>query len=341
MITMFYNKKIKRTALVGLVAFAFAIAIASCKEAELGYDAAGAFEAEERVISAEATGKILKLDIEEGQVLDAGKAIGQIDVSNIELQKDVTASTIQAIEQKTNDAAPQIRVLEAQIATQKGQQETIQQQIAVLDKEIQRFRNLVAGHAAPQKQLDDLTGQKSVLEKQMATATSQISILNAQIAAAKSNVGTQNRGVLSEIGPTKKKVELLDKQIADGRIINDHAGTVLVKYAMDGEFTAVGKPLYKIADLSYIILRAYVTGQQLPQIKLGQKAKVQTDAGDGTMRETEGTITWISSEAEFTPKTIQTKDERANQVYAIKLRVKNDGSLKIGMYGEVLFSDNQ
>lgn len=309
----------------------------ACNSAEKNYDASGSFEAIERIISAEATGKILALNIEEGQLLKAGEVIGNIDVSNLSIQSEQVKSSIKSISEKTNSATAQINVLKSQLATQQQQVATIQQQIDVVDKEINRFQNLVNANAVPQKQLDDIIGQKQILQKQLSTAQTQSGVIEAQIEAAQTNVNIQNRAILSEVEPNEKRLDLLVKQINDGTIVNEFDGTVTTQMAYNGEFTAIGKPLYKIADLSNITLRAYITGKQLPQIKLNQKVKVFTDNGEGGYNETEGTITWISSKAEFTPKTIQTKDERANLVYAIKVKVKNDGKYKIGMYGEIKF----
>jgi HlyD family secretion protein len=174
------------------------------------------------------------------------------------------------------------------------------------------------------------------LEKQWSAAESQAEVIKAQIRAAKAGVQIQNTGILSEELPAQKRLELIEKQMLDGAVLNQYAGTVLAQYAREGEFTAIGKPLYKIADLSEIYLRAYITGDQLPQVKLGQEMKVLTDDGQGGYHETTGTISWISDKAEFTPKTIQTKAERANMVYAVKVKVKNEeGRYKIGMYGGV------
>ncbi len=310
----------------------------ACKETKSNFDATGSFEAEEIIVSAEQSGRILQFNISEGQDLAANTTIGQIDVSALGLQKEQTKASVEAISKKTNNSAPQIEILKAQILAQKSQSQTINQQMSVLDKEIQRFQILVNSNSIPPKQLDDLKGQKSILEKQLNTTQEQIGVLNAQIAAAKANVELQNTGILSEINPNTKRIAIIDEQIGRGVIKNLFAGTVLTKYAMAGEFTNIGKPLYKIADLSNIILRAYITGNQLPSVKLNQKVSVSTDDGKGGYKQTEGTITWISSKAEFTPKTIQTKDERANMVYAIKVMVKNDGTYKIGMYGEIKFN---
>ena len=313
------------------------ILLHACTNAEKGYDASGSFEAIERTISAEATGKIKTLNITEGQLLKAGEVIGSIDVSNLSIQGEQVHSSIKAINQKTTSAAAQIAVLQSQLTTQESQSATIRQQLANLDKEVNRFQNLVKANAVPQKHLDDLVGQQLVLQRQLDAAETQAGIIDAQIDAAKTNVNTHNRAILSDIEPNRKRLELIQKQIQDGIIVNEYDGTITTQMAYDGEFTSIGRPLYRIADLSNITLRAYVSGDQLPQIKLNQEVAVQTDDGSGGFNEAKGIISWISSKAEFTPKTIQTKDERANLVYAIKVSVQNDGTYKIGMYGEVKF----
>lgn len=312
------------------------ICLAGCAGSDEKMDANGSFEAEERVISAEATGKILRLNIEEGQVLKVGEIVGQIDVENLRLQAEQVSASMEALRKKANDAGPQVAVLEAQLASHSRQMAALSKQMEVLDKEVARFRALVASDAATQKQLDDLSGQKAVLEKQWSTAESQAEVIKAQIRAAKAGVQIQNTGILSEELPAQKRLELIEKQIKDGAVLNQYAGTVLAQYGREGEFTAIGKPLYKIADLSQIYLRVYITGDQLPQLKLRQQVRVLTDDGQGGYHETTGTVTWISDRAEFTPKTIQTKTERANMVYAAKVKVNNEeGRYKIGMYGGV------
>ena len=169
----------------------------------------------------------------------------------------------------------------------------------------------------------------------------QIAVTRQQIVVNKSNINTQNRGILSESEPLKKRVAQLEDQLQRSKILNPINGNVLAKYAEAGEVVSTGKALYKIADLSFVNLRAYITGDMLPQIKLGQKVNVLIDQGKSDYKNYEGTIIWIADKAEFTPKTIQTKEERANLVYAIKVKVKNDGYLKIGMYGEVKLSDGK
>lgn len=318
-------------------AAAIAFLFTSCGNSNVDYDASGSFEAIERTISAEATGKIKTLNIEEGQLLKAGDIIGSIDVSNLNIQSAQVQSSINAINKKTGDASAQILILESQLKTQAGQTAAVQQQFDNIAKEVVRFQKLVKANAVPQKQLDDLIGQKLVLQKQLSATQIQAEVIKAQIQAAKTNTNIQNRAILSEVEPNQKRLELIQKQIKDGVIVNGYNGTVTSKIAYDGEFTAIGRPLYRIADLSNITLRAYVSGNQLPLIKLNQEVIVRTDDGNGGFKETKGVINWISSKAEFTPKTIQTKDERANLVYAIKIKVENDGAYKIGMYGEIKF----
>jgi HlyD family secretion protein len=206
---------------------------------------------------------------------------------------------------------------------------TVQQsQLSNLLHEKTRVENLLRQDAATGKQLDDINAQIDVVKKQMNVTQQQINV-------QRSNVGTQNRGILSQGKPLEKKVAQIADLMDKTNIRNPINGTVITKYAEEGENTSAGKALYKIADLGTMTLRAYITGTQLSQVKLGQTVKVLVDDGADKYKEFPGQITWISDKAEFTPKTIQTKDERANLVYAMKVKVKNDGYLKIGMYGEV------
>ena len=311
--------------------------VSACDRGGKDYDASGSFEAIERVISAEATGVIKKLDIQEGLIIEASDTLGYIDVGNLFLQAEQVKASIDALSAKTNDPGPQISVLNAQLETQVSQMATLGQQVINIDKEIQRFGNLVKANAAPQKQLDDLIAQKLVLEKQLQGIETQKAVLQAQISSAKRNVAIQNTAVLSEEEPNRKRLQLIEKQIRDGLIISNYTGTITAQLAYDGEFVSIGKPLYKIANLQEMNLRAYITGDQLPQITLNQAVTVRIDNGEGGFTEGSGKIIWISDKAEFTPKTIQTKDERANLVYAIKVQVDNDGRYKMGMYGEIKF----
>jgi HlyD family secretion protein len=247
--------------------------------------------------------------------------VGSVDATSIDLQQQQVEASIRALNEKTSSPAQQVQLLQNELTVQ-------QSQLDNLLHEKTRIENLLKADAATGKQLDDINSQIDVAKKKM-TVTQQ------QIAVYKNNIATQNRSILSEADPLKKRIAQLEDQAQRANIINPVSGTVITKYAEAGEITSAGKALYKIADLSELNLRAYVNGVQLPIIKLGQQVKVMIDQGEKKYKEYPGTIIWISDKAEFTPKTIQTKEERANLVYAIKVKVKNDGFLKIGMYGEV------
>lgn len=298
--------------------------LASCKNGNGKFDATGTFEADEVIVSSELAGKIVSFSVEEGQTILKDSIVAVVDAANISLQKEQVEANIQALNEKTADVAPLVRLLENQLAVQ-------QSQLDNLLHEQTRIQNLLKQDAATGKQLDDITAQADVARKNIAVTQQQINV-------QRSNVATQNRGILSEGKPLEKRIAQLDDQLKRAAVLNPANGTVLAKYAEQGEITASGKALYKIADLSIMTLRAYITGTQLSQVKLGQAVKVLVDDGADKYKELPGTITWVADKAEFTPKTIQTKDERANLVYAIKVKVKNDGYLKIGMYGEVKFN---
>ncbi|MCC8426401.1 HlyD family secretion protein [Mucilaginibacter sp. UR6-11] len=287
-------------------------------------DASGTFEVDEVIVSAEVPGKIVALNIDEGSVLKKDSVVGFIDAVPLELQKAQVEATMQALHQKTMDVRPQIQLLKDQLAI-------LNTQLANAIRERNRTEKLIKADAATTKQLDDWNNQIELIQKQ-------ITVNRQQIRVQQTSTGTQNSAVLSEYQPLRRSVAQIDDQLKRTHITNPVNGTVLTKYAMSGEVTATGKPLYKIGDLSVITLRAYITGDQLAKVKLNQRVKVMVDNGSGGYRNYTGVVTWISDKAEFTPKTIQTKDERANLVYAIKVRVKNDGYLKIGMYGEIKFN---
>ena len=311
--------------------------VVACSKSETDYDASGTFEAEEIMVTAKASGTILKLDVEEGQQLALHEKVGEIDPKTIELQKEQVIASIDALEQKTGSAVPQIQVLQTQISAQSANVSVLQEQLRNAVRERDRTANLVARDAATQKQLDDANGQIKVIQKQIAAAHTQLNTLQQQIAAAKENVSIQNRAILSERKPTQKKVEQMDEQLKNNTIESPIAGMVLTKYINEGEFAMTGKPVFKMADLDLMILKIFITGDQLAQVKTGQQVKVFIDMSDGKTKELPGTVYWISPKAEFTPKTIQTKNERANLVYAAKIHVKNDGFMNIGMYGDVKF----
>lgn len=303
-------------------ALSFLLLVAgSCKNGKNNYDASGTFEADEVVVSSELSGKIISFNVQEGMLIPKDSIIGLVDAKNIFLQQEQVEASIKALGEKTANVQPQVQLLQDQLAVQ-------QSQLNNLLHEKTRVENLLKADAATGKQLDDITAQVDVARKQLSVTQQQINV-------QRNNIATQNRSILSEADPLKKRVAQLQDQAQRANIINPVTGTVITKYAEQGEITAAGKALYKIADLSFLNLRAYITGVQLPQIKLGQTVKVLIDDGAKNYKSYNGTITWISDKAEFTPKTIQTKEERANLVYAIKIKVKNDGYLKMGMYAEV------
>lgn len=283
--------------------------LAACNRGDGDFDATGTFEATEILVSSEANGKIMELNIEEGDRLDAGALVGYVDSTQLYLKKMQLSAGLRSVDIRKPDIRKQIAALEQQIATARTEQ--------------QRMENLVKAKAGNQKQVDDIVNNIKYLQKQL---DAQYSTLNKTTGGA----DAEAEGILYQIMQ-------LDDQLQKSRIVNPQAGTVLVKYAEPGEVTPAGKPLYKIADTDLLYLRAYITSDQLSTLKQGQTVRVFADYGENDRREYPGTITWISDKSEFTPKGIQTKDERANLVYAIKIAVKNDGYLKIGQYGETVF----
>lgn len=297
------------------------ILFSACKNNKDTYDASGTFEATETIVSAEANGVIKAFHIDEGQPLDSGQEIGYIDSTQLYLKKKQLEAQIKTTGAKLPD-------ISAQTSQFKQQATVIHTRLDHLLKEKNRIQHLVDADAATPKQLDNIKAG-------VAEAQEQIKAINKQGSAQISALQTQRAGISSEVSPLNIQVEQINDQLEKSKIVNPVNGTVLTKFAEENEIATIGKPLYTIAGLSTIILRAYIIGDQFSSIKLGQKVTVWVDDTSGKSREYEGTITWITNKAEFTPKTIQTKDERANLVYAIKIKVKNDGTLKIGMYGEV------
>jgi len=276
---------------------------ASCSNSKDKPDAYGSFEATEITVSSLANGKIMVFNIEEGQVLDSGQVIGFIDTTDLHLKK------LQTIGQKDVTGSRKEDLL-AQIAVQEQNRDNI-----LIEKK--RVLNLLKDGAATQKQLDDINASLNLIEKQI------------------SSIRTQFAGIDDQIGSTDQQIAQIRESIKNACVVNPVKGTVLTKFAENNEVTTFGKPLYKIADLREMQLRVYVTGAQLPHIKAGDKVEVRFDKDEQTNSKTSGIVSWISQTAEFTPKTIQTKEERVNLVYAVKVRVQNDGSLKIGMPGEI------
>jgi len=307
-----------------LIAAVFIFSLAACNNNKHEFDATGTFEVDEVIVSSEVPGKILSLNINEGDTIPKDRVVGQIDSTSLTLQKEQVQAAIQSLSEKKANATPQVDLLQKQLAVQ-------QSQLQNLLHEKNRFENLLKQDAATGKQVDDINAQIDVAKKQIA-------VMEQQINVQRNNIHTQNRSIMSEGNPLEKQIAEINNQIQKANIVNPISGTIITKYAEAGELTATGKALYEIADLSEMTLRAYISGDQLSQMKLNQTVKVLVDNGANAYKQMNGVITWISDKAEFTPKTIQTKDERANLVYAIKIKVKNDGYLKIGMYGEVILN---
>jgi HlyD family secretion protein len=267
--------------------------------------ASGVFEATEVVVSALASGLIMEFAVEEGAVLEKDQMLGYIDTVPLYLKKMQLEASILAVESRKSDISKQMAAIQEQITTQK--------------RELQRFENLMSANAATQKQVDDIKASINVLEKQLAAQTELLQ--------------NSNRSIGQERLALEVQVTQIEDQMVKSTIASPIKGTVLAKYAERGEFAAPGRALFKVADLERIYLRAYITSDQLSQMKLGQKVTVVADFGAKESREYEGVIGWISDQSEFTPKNIQTRNERDNLVYAVKVAVRNDGYLRVGMYG--------
>ena len=285
-----------------------AMSVFSCSNSNGKADGYGNFEATEITVSAENNGKLLQFQVEEGNLLKKDQFVGYIDTIPLSLKKDQLMVSKDVIASKSKGVLSQISVLQAKLKT------------ANINKT--RIENLIKDHAGTQKQLDDINGEIDVIKNQI------------------TSIEIQNAPVVNELKNIDVQLQQLDDQIQKSKITNPIEGTVLTKYAEPNEVTAFGKPLYKIADLSTMELRVYVSETQLANIKIGQKVTVKIDA-EKTMKSYDGTISWIASEAEFTPKIIQTKEERVALVYAVKVNVKNDGSLKIGMPAEMWLNTNE
>lgn len=283
----------------------------ACGNGAPKYDATGTFETTEVLVSAEASGRLLYFDIEEGMLLKAGEEVGIVDTVQLYLKKLQLEASIKSVEEQRPDILKQVAATK--------------EQISAAQRERNRVANLLKVGAANQKQLDDAEDQLEVLRKQLVAQNSTLSNSHQSLTWQSSSVGIQ--------------VAQVEDQLKKCHITSPITGTVLAKYAEAGELTAMGTPLFKVADTEQMYLRAYITSEQLSQVKLGQKVTVFSDYGTDEHKQYPGVVTWISDTSEFTPKTILTKNERANLVYAVKIAVHNDGLLKIGMYGGVEFSD--
>lgn len=295
----------------------------SCNKKEKDFDATGIFEATEITVSAQASGEVQQLDITEGQSLDSGARVGQIDVYQlVQKQNELEAAKQQIY---ANKAATDSRQLDLN-----KQLASLQQQISHAQRERQRFARLVQDGAVARKLLDDINDQISLLQRQLEATRDQFRSTNASLA-------DQVKGFQAQMKGVEAQQRQLERQIQNATIVAPKSGVMLEQLVKAGEFVGVGKPLFKLAQMDHLYLRAYVTSAQLKSVMLGQKAKVYADYGGGQQQEYVGKVAWISSRSEFTPKTIVTDDERADLVYVVKILIKNDGRVKVGMYGEVKF----
>ena len=288
--------------------FPLALLAAAC-QSQTEYNATGTFESTEIIVSAENSGKLFYLNAEEGMWFTSGTEVGLLDTVQPYLRKLQLEANMQSVNSQRPDIQKQIAAIQEQIATSRREQK--------------RTQNLLKANAANQKELDDWSAQIAVLQSQLEAQTSSLENNTASLTAQGKSIAVQ--------------IAQAEDNLRKCHIITPIDGTILAKYAEPGEFVSAGKPLFKIADMKHLFLRAYVTSSQLADITLGDAVTVFADFGDDIKFEYEGKITWIADEAEFTPKTILTDDERANQVYAVKIAVLNDGKIKLGMYGEVRF----
>lgn len=282
----------------------------SCADNGPAFDATGTFEADEIIISSEASGKLRSFDVDEGQHLSANQYLGYVDTTQLALSRLQLEAQIKAVLSKKPDISSQLAALNEQLKAAR--------------KEKTRIENLLRSDAATPKQLDDIDAQ--------------IDLINGNITALRTSLVNNTHSLDQEVGPLEAQILQIDDRIAKSKIVNPVKGTVLSVYAEAHEQVGAGQPLYRIADLRELTLKVYISGDQFAQVQLNQQVTVFTDDGNGGYRETTGTVYWISEKAEFTPKSVQTKNERASKVYAVKVRVRNDGSYKIGMYGEVILN---
>ncbi len=283
---------------------------AACAPGEDGFDASGTFEAVEVVVSPEMPGRIVTLDVEEGDPVKSGQTVASMDSVQLELRRAQLRATIRGAESRRPDVDIQTAAVSQQLETARAEKK--------------RIENLLKSDAASGKQLDDIAALIASLEK--------------QLAAQRSSLEGSSRGITEESSALEIQIAQLDDQIAKCAVKSPIEGTVLVKYAERGEFSSAGKPLFRVADMARMFLRAYITSERLSDVRNGQAVTVRVESGDKEYRSYPGRIVWISGKAEFTPKTAQTRDERANLVYAVKVAVENDGYLKIGMYGGLILS---
>ncbi len=300
-----------------------ATTLVGCGSNDADYDASGVFETTEIIVSAKGQGEIMSLNVEEGQDVKAGDSLGFIDMTRLNLMKQQLAASKAQVDANKAVADSHVLDLDKQVAG-------IRQQIANQQRELRRYQELLKDGAATEKQVDDIEYQISVLQKQLAATQEQVDASNRGFREQGAGLEAQGNGVDAQSAQ-------VDDQINNSKIIAPVSGTVLSKYAEQGEYAVPGRALFKVSDIRDMKLRAYITADQLTSVRVGQKVTVYADQGKNGRKAYGGIVAWISDKAEFTPKTIQTRDERANLVYAVKISVENDGLIKRGMYGDVKF----
>jgi HlyD family secretion protein len=294
-----------------ILSVALLLLLSGCGNERGAQEASGTFETTEILVSSQANGQLMELNVEEGQLLEANVAVGYVDTIQLHLRKKQLLASMKAVESRSYTVSLQIA--------------SIKQQITKQQTELTRFQNLLRSDAATQKQVDDIQAQIDILKKQLAAQTETFE--------------NTNQSISGEYAALQIQVEQIEDLISKSIVSSLVSGTVLSKYAEKGEVTSSGRVLFKMGVVQNMYLRAYITADQLSQLKLGQQVRVFADTGKKERKGYDGVVTWIADKAEFTPKTIQTRDERANLVYAVKIAVKNDGYIKIGMYGEFSLSE--
>lgn len=302
---------------------ALVFVITSCSDNQKEYDATGTFEATEVTVAAKSSGELKTFTLNEGENLNANQVVGNIDTYELQQKQDELTAVLQQLDATASSTSSRQLNLKEQLAS-------LSQQITHEQQEQKRFAELVKDGAVPRKQLDDINNQIQVLQRQYEATRNQIQSNNSSLEKQISAIQAQKQGVMAQ----KRQIE---EKISNTQVFSPLQGTVLEKYVEQGEFVSIGKPLFKVADTNKMFIRAYITSKQLKSVKIGQKATVFADYGNGQKKQYNGVVTWISSRSEFTPKTILTDDERADLVYSIKIQFTNDGYAKIGMYGEVKF----
>lgn len=297
--------------------------LASCSDHKKDYDATGTFEATEVTVAAKSSGELKSFNLSEGQSVEENQVVGKIDDFQLQQKQEELTATEQQLDENASATSSRQLNIQEQLAS-------LSEQISNEEKEQKRYAELVKDGAVPRKQLDDINNHIKVLQRQYDATRNQINSNNTSLKKQALAINAQKQGIKAQ----KRQIE---DQINNTQISSPISGVVLEKYVEKGEFVSTSKPLFKVADTKTMFIRAYVTSKQLKNIKLGQKATVMADYGNGQKKQYNGIITWISSRSEFTPKTILTDDERADLVYAVKIQFQNDDYVKIGMYGEVKF----